>query len=67
MSICIDLILSLWSETHSSVKNSNISKEEKLTFFPAKVFLRPGTQVRRFGRQLNPLDDFFVKSVDANL
>ena len=24
LSICIDLILSLWSETHSSVKNSNI-------------------------------------------
>ena len=26
LSICIDLILSLWSETHSSVKNSNIHR-----------------------------------------
>ena len=31
LSICVDLMLSLWSETHLSVKNSNILKLHRLT------------------------------------
>ena len=36
-------------------------------FFQPKVFLRQGTQVHRFGRKLNTLDDFFCVKFDANL
>ena len=35
--------------------------------FPTEGFLRPGTQLRRFGRKLNALDDFFVDNFHANL
>ena len=39
----------------------------KVSVFLLKVFLRPWTQVCRFGRNLNALDDFFVYNFDANL
>ena len=41
LSICIDLILSLWSETHLSVKNSNILNKsvDKSSFFSEPYIL----------------------------
>ena len=35
--------------------------------FPTEGFLRPGTQVRQFGRKLKALDAFFVLKLDAKL
>ena len=35
--------------------------------FSTEGFLRPQTQVRRFGRKLKALDDFFAYNFDANL
>ena len=35
--------------------------------FPTEGFLRPGTQVRQFGRKLKALDPFFVLKFDAKL
>ena len=34
--------------------------------FPTEGFLRPGTQVRRFGRKLKALDAFFCKNLMPN-
>ena len=35
--------------------------------FPIDGFLRPGTQVRRFGHKLNALDVFFLYKFNAKL
>ena len=34
--------------------------------FPTEGFLRPGTQVRQFGRKLKALDAFFCKKLMPN-
>ena len=34
---------------------------QEFSVFPTEGFLRPGMQVRRFGRKLNALDDFLCE------
>ena len=42
-------------------------EKEWCSVFPTGGFLRPGTQVRQFGRKLKALDAFFVLKLDAKL